>query len=59
MKHHATHGMNTLLMPGGVKQKSRMTVEFLQIKVQEYERLRAEIEELSREAGQETAPGEW
>ena len=59
MKHHATHGMNTLLMPSGVKQKSRMTVEFLQIKVQEYERLRAEIEELSREAGQETAPGEW
>ena len=38
-----------LLTPKGVEQKARMTVEFLQIKVQEYERLRAEIEELQRE----------
>ena len=29
-----------------------MSVEFLQIKVQEYERLRTEIEELKREAKQ-------
>ena len=41
-----------LLTPKGVEQKARMTVEFLQIKVREYERLRAEIEELRREAGQ-------
>jgi EPS-associated MarR family transcriptional regulator len=39
-----------LLTPQGVEQKARMTVEFLQIKVQEYERLRAEIEELQHEA---------
>jgi len=41
-----------LLTPRGVEQKARMTVEFLQIKVQEYERLRTEIEELQREAEQ-------
>jgi len=41
-----------LLTPKGVEQKARMTVEFLQIKVQEYERLRTEIEELQREAAQ-------
>ena len=41
-----------LLTPQGVEQKARMTVEFLQIKMQEYERLRAEIEELQREAQQ-------
>jgi EPS-associated MarR family transcriptional regulator len=41
-----------LLTPSGVEQKARMTVEFLQVKVQEYERLRAEIEELRREAEQ-------
>ena len=41
-----------LLTPSGVEQKARMTVEFLQVKVQEYERLRAEIEELKREAEQ-------
>lgn len=41
-----------LLTPQGVEQKARMTVEFLQIKMQEYERLRIEIEELQREAQQ-------
>jgi EPS-associated MarR family transcriptional regulator len=41
-----------LLTPRGVEQKARMTVEFLQIKVREYERLRTEIEELKREAEQ-------
>ena len=46
-----------LLTPQGVEQKARMTVEFLQIKVQEYERLRTEIEELKRAAEQETLPG--
>ncbi len=39
-----------LLTPRGVEQKARMTVEFLQIKMHEYERLRTEIEELRHEA---------
>ena len=39
-----------LLTPRGVEQKAQMTVEFLQIKMQEYERLRTEIAELKREA---------
>lgn len=41
-----------LLTPRGAEQKARMTVEFLQIKVVEYERLRVEIEALKREAEQ-------
>jgi EPS-associated MarR family transcriptional regulator len=41
-----------LLTPQGLEQKARMTLEFLQIKVQEYERLRTEIKELKREAKQ-------
>jgi len=41
-----------LLTPSGVEQKARMTVQFLKCKVQEYERLRAEIAELQREAEQ-------
>lgn len=41
-----------LLTPRGVEQKARMTVEFLQVKLQEYEQLRAEINELKREAEQ-------
>lgn len=39
-----------LLTPRGVEEKARMTVEFLKIKIREYERLRTEIEELQREA---------
>ncbi len=41
-----------LLTPRGVEEKARMTVQFLKNKVQEYERLRKEIEELQREAEQ-------
>jgi EPS-associated MarR family transcriptional regulator len=41
-----------LLTPSGIDQKARMTVQFLKNKVQEYEKLRAEIEELQREAEQ-------
>lgn len=41
-----------LLTPDGFEQKTRMTLEFLQIKTREYERLRAEIEELKRDAEQ-------
>jgi EPS-associated MarR family transcriptional regulator len=39
-----------LLTPRGVEEKARITVQFLKYRVQEYERLRAEIEELQREA---------
>ncbi len=42
-----------LLTPSGIEQKARMTVQFLQMKVQEYERLKKEIEELRREAEHE------
>lgn len=41
-----------LLTPRGVEEKARMTVHFLRCKIQEYDRLRAEIEELKREAEQ-------
>jgi len=41
-----------LLTPHGVEEKARMTVRFLKYKMQEYERLRAEIEALKREAEQ-------
>ena len=41
-----------LLTSYGVEHKTRMTVEFLKIKTQEYERLRMEIEELKYETGQ-------
>ena len=41
-----------LLTPAGVEEKARITVRFLKYKVQEYERLRIEIELLQREAEQ-------
>lgn len=41
-----------LLTPHGVEQKARMTVEFLKIKTQEYERLRIEIAELKQSVEQ-------
>ena len=41
-----------LLTPQGIESKARMTVQFLKRKMQEYERLRAEIEALQREAEQ-------
>jgi EPS-associated MarR family transcriptional regulator len=41
-----------LLTPQGLESRARMTVQFLKYKVQEYERLRAEIEELQHEAEQ-------
>lgn len=39
-----------LLTPYGVEDKARLTVNFLQYKMQEYERLRNEIEELKQES---------
>lgn len=38
-----------LLTPRGVDQKARMTIEFLQIKMNEYEKLQMEILELKQE----------
>jgi len=38
-----------LLTPEGIEQKGRITLRFLRTKVQEYERLKREIEELRRE----------
>lgn len=39
-----------VLTPRGIEMRARMTVHFLQYKVQEYARLKAEIEALRREA---------
>jgi EPS-associated MarR family transcriptional regulator len=47
-----------LLTPRGVDEKARMTVRFLKYKMQEYERLRMEIEELKREAERNRFPEE-
>jgi len=41
-----------LLTPHGVEEKARITMHFLKHKMQEYERLRVEIEELKQEAEQ-------
>ncbi|MGA9667136.1 MAG: MarR family EPS-associated transcriptional regulator, partial [Gallionella sp.] len=38
------------LTPQGVEEKARITVRFLKYKMQEYEQLRAEINELQHEA---------
>lgn len=39
-----------LLTPHGVQQKARLTLRFLRRKVQEYEALRVEIDQIRREA---------
>jgi len=39
-----------LLTPRGIEQKSKLTMRFLRLKVQEYESLRAEIRRLRHEA---------
>ncbi len=41
-----------LLTPRGIEAKAHITVEYLKWKMQEYEHLQAEIEELRREASQ-------
>ena len=38
-----------LITPRGIEQKSRLTAEFLQMKLEEYEKLRREIAELQGE----------
>lgn len=39
-----------LLTPGGIEEKARLTVSFLKHKLDEYEAIRNEIEELRRDA---------
>lgn len=39
-----------LLTPRGIEAKANLTVRFLKVKLREYESLRAEIEEIRREA---------
>lgn len=39
-----------LLTPRGIEQKAILTVRFLQVKMREYEMLRAEIKQMKREA---------
>jgi EPS-associated MarR family transcriptional regulator len=45
-----------LLTPRGLEEKGRLTVQFLVIKVREYEKLRIEIEQMRREAEGVTPP---
>jgi EPS-associated MarR family transcriptional regulator len=42
-----------LLTPRGIEEKSRITAEFLQIKMQEYETLKAEIDQIRVEAARQ------
>ena len=45
-----------LLTPRGLEEKGRLTVQFLRIKVREYENLRIEIEQMRRETEDVTPP---
>ena len=42
------------LTPHGIEEKARLTLRYLKIKMQEYETLRVEIEQLRRDAERET-----
>ena len=42
-----------LLTPRGLEEKATLTLEFLRIKMREYESLRTEIEQIRREAGRD------
>ncbi|EMJ92115.1 MarR family EPS-associated transcriptional regulator [Leptospira alstonii] len=41
------------LTPMGIEEKALITVRYLKIKMQEYEQIRKEIEELQKEVGQD------
>jgi EPS-associated MarR family transcriptional regulator len=45
-----------LLTPRGMEEKASLTMRFLAIKMNEYERLRGEIEQMRRETENRTAP---
>jgi len=47
-----------LLTPTGIEEKARVTARFLRRKLDEYEALKRELEELQREAGQAAATRE-
>jgi EPS-associated MarR family transcriptional regulator len=47
-----------LLTPRGVEDRARVTARFLRVKLDEYEILKRELEELQREAGQAAAAKE-
>lgn len=44
-----------LLTPSGIEEKARITIQYLKIKMQEYEELRGEIEELQRETSESSS----
>ena len=55
-------GYAYLLTPAGVDEKAHITLRFLKFKVQEYERLRIEIDALYRETEQKRKlepPNKW
>jgi hypothetical protein len=45
-----------VLTPRGLEEKARLAVRFLGIKISEYEKLRAEIEQIRREAEGDRSP---
>ena len=47
-----------LLTPKGIEEKTKVTLQFLQVKMAEYEAVKREIEELQREAGERVAQRE-
>lgn len=47
-----------LLTPRGIEEKASITMRFLKQKLQEYEHLQAEIEELRRDATEGAKPGQ-
>jgi EPS-associated MarR family transcriptional regulator len=47
-----------LLTPKGIEEKTKVTLQFLQVKMAEYEAVKREIEELQREAGERAAQRE-
>ena len=46
------------LTPRGIEEKARVTMRFLKVKLQEYEALKIELEQLKREAAGNLRPGE-
>ena len=47
-----------LLTPRGIEERARVTARFLRVKLDEYEILKRELEELQREASQSATAGE-
>lgn len=47
-----------LLTPRGIEERARLTARFLRVKLDEYEILKRELEELQRGAGKGAQPGE-